>query len=336
MSEAKEARTHDGEGEPQLPSPEELRDLGFGTRVAEQSRQRLLNPDGTFNVYRRGLSFLGALDPLHRLLNMRWPRFVLLTFAVFVGVNALFGCGYLLAGPDALWGTRASDLPHRFENAFFFSVETFTTVGYGHMAPGNFAAELLMTIETFSGLLLTALVTGLVFARFSRPQARIAFSRCALVAPYRGGTAFEFRMINERKSELTSLEAIVVLALLEEDRHGKRTRRFHNLKLERPNVAFFPLAWTVVHPITPESPLWGLSPADLRQREGEFLVLVTAVDDALSQGTQTRTSYHHGEIVWGARFADMFVPDGERLSVDVGRLHQHEQTPLPVERARAG
>ena len=143
------AAARDADGEPQLPSPEELRDLGFGARVAEQSRQRLLNQDGTFNVYRRGLSFLGGLDPLHRLLNMRLRRFVLLTFGIFVGVNALFALGYLLAGPRALVGARASDLPHEFQNAFFFSVETFTTVGYGHLAPGSLAAELLMTVETF-------------------------------------------------------------------------------------------------------------------------------------------------------------------------------------------
>ena len=193
-----------------------------------------------------------------------------------------------------------------------------------------------MTVETFIGLLLTALVTGLVFARFSRPQARIAFSRQAVIAPYRGGTALEFRMINERRSELTSLEARVVLAMLEVDRQGKTTRRFHNLALERPNVAFFPLSWTVVHPIVPDSPLWALGAAELRARQAELLVLVTATDDSLSQMTQTRTSYGHDDFVWGARFGDMFVPgeDG-RLSVDVGRLHQVDQTPLPVADARA-
>ena len=324
------------EGEPQLPPPEELRDLGFGTRVAEQSRQRLLNADGTFNVYRRGLSVLGAVDPFHRLLTIRWSTFLAWSFAIFLLVNAFFGAGYYFAGPEALRVAYGIDVPHRMANAFFFSVETFTTVGYGHLAPGNTAANLLMTCEVFISLLLTALLTGLFFARFSRPRARIGFSRRAVIAPYRGGTAFEFRMANKRRSELTSLQCVVVLAILEEDRHGNRKRRFHSLTLERPAVAFFPLAWTVVHPIDDDSPLWGLTAEDLVTLEAEFLVLVTAIDDALSQTTQTRTSYRGDEVVWGARFCDMFMPaDGGPLRIDVGLLDGFDHVPLPAPPARA-
>jgi inward rectifier potassium channel len=305
-------------------STEELRDLGFGSRVSQQSRQRLLNRDGSFNVYRRGLSFFGRLDAFHALLTISWPRFFALSFAFFVIINALFAVGFALCGPGALLGVPEHGFPERLPGAFFFSVETFTTVGYGNIAPQTLAADLLMTVDAFVGLLASALVTGLLFARFSRPFAAIAFSSRAVIAPYRGGTALMFRMINRRRSELSSLQASVVLALVEE-RGGIRARRFHSLKLERSSVAFFPLAWTVVHPIDDESPLRELEEDDLAQREAELLVLITAIDDKLSQTTQARTSYSDEEIVCGARFADMFEPtDGGPLAVDVGRLDEIE------------
>jgi inward rectifier potassium channel len=321
--------------QPSLPPPEELRDLGFGSRVSQQSRQRLLNRDGTFNVFRRGLSFFGGLDAFHALLTMSWRRFFAISFAAYLSVNALFAFLFALCGPQALLGVPEAAFPARLPGAFFFSVETFTTVGYGNIAPQTLAADVLVTIDAFVGLLATALVTGLLFARFSRPVAAIGFSSHSIVAPYRGGVALMFRLINLRRSELSNLEARVVLALTEE-RLGVRARRFSNLALERNQVAFFPLAWTVVHPIDRESPLWGLGPQELVAREAELLVLVTAIDDAQSQTTQARTSYTADEIVWGARFADMFEPrDDGTLAVDVGKLDLVEPAPLPLpERGR--
>lgn len=315
--------------QPQLPTAEELRDLGFGTRVSQQSRQRLLNRDGSFNVYRRGLSFFGRLDAFHALLSMSWKHFFALSFAFFIAINAIFAVAFSLCGPDALDGVPQAGWPQRLPGAFFFSVETFTTVGYGNIAPRSLAADLLVTLEAFVGLLASALVTGIAFARFARPVASIAFSKHALVAPYRGGAALMFRMINLRRSELSSLEAEVVLALAEE-RHGIRARRFHTLPLERSSVAFFPLAWTVVHPIDGKSPLCGLTPERLDEADAELLVLITAIDDKLSQTTQARTSYAAEEIVWGARFADMFEPNGGGpLAVDVEKLDEIEKAELP-------
>ena len=314
--------------QPQMPTAEELRDLGFGTRVAQQSRQRLLNRDGSFNVFRRGLTVFGRLDAFHALLTMSWRRFFGLSFAFYILVNVLFGIAYGLCGPNALAGVPQAGFPERLPWAFFFSVETFTTVGYGNIAPQTLAADVLVTLEAFIGLLATALVTGIAFARFSRPQASIAFSKHAVLAPYRGGTALMFRMINRRRSELSSLEARVVLALAEE-RNEIRVRRFHTLVLERSQVAFFPLSWTVVHPIDRESPLCGLGPDDLVAREAELLVLITAIDDSLSQTTQARTSFEASEIVWGARFVDMFEPSDGTLAVNVEKLDAIEPAELP-------
>src|SRR5262249_2590266 len=170
--------------EPQVPSVEELRDLGFGTRVSAQSRQRLLNRDGSFNVYRRGLSLLGRIDAFHALLTMSWPRFFALAFAFYVGANAVFAIAFALCGPHALRGVPEAGFPARLPGSFFFSVETFTTVGYGNIAPETLAADVLVTIDAFVGLLATALVTGLLFPRFSRPVAAITLSNNAVVAPY--------------------------------------------------------------------------------------------------------------------------------------------------------
>jgi inward rectifier potassium channel len=302
---------------------EELRDLGFGTRVSQQSRLRLLNRDGSFNVRRVGLSFFQSIDLYHILLNLSWIHFFLWVFTTFCLINTLFATGYVLCGEGTLRGMTASSLHGRLFDAFFFSVETFTTIGYGHVAPDSLAGNILMTIEAFIGLIGAALVTGIVFARFSRPTARIEFSRRALIAPYREITAFEFRIANRRPSQLTQVEAKVLLSRME-DVGGTKTRRYYALPLERQEVVFFPLAWTIVHPIDEESPLYGRTEDDLRASEAEFLILITAIDDTFSQTVHTRTSYRHEELMWSHRFSDLFVgqEDGDQiLRIDLRRLH---------------
>jgi inward rectifier potassium channel len=261
---------------------------------------------------------------------MSWRRFFALSFAFYVGINAIFGRRLHLVRTRGAGGRAAGRLAERLPGAFFFSVETFTTVGYGNIAPQSIAADLLVTLEAFIGLLATALVTGIAFARFTRPTSSIAFSSRAVIAPYRGGQALMFRMINLRRSELSSLERGRVLALVEE-RRGIRARRFHTLALERSQVAFFPLAWTVVHPIDSDSPMWEMQTEDFASREAELLVLITAIDDKLSQMTQARTSYSAEEIVCGARFADMFEPNEDGpLAVNVDKLDEIEPVELPL------
>jgi len=211
---------------------------------------------------------------------------------------------------------------------FFFSVQTFATIGYGGMHPVGLAANLLVTLESLVGLLGFALATGILFSRFSQPTAKILFSRNAIIAPYRGITAFEFRIANARSNELIQVEARVMLSRLKPDGN----RDFIPLKLEREKVVFFPLAWTIVHPIDEESPLWGLTQEDLTASQAEVLVLLSGIDETFSQTVHTRSSYRADEIVCGARFANLFNPptsDGV-LSVDVSRLDQIEKTVLPA------
>lgn len=289
--------------------PSSSRDLGFGTRVAGDSRVRLLNPDGTFNVKRIGAQSARALAPYHALLGMGWGRFLSLVGAFYLVLNAVFAFAYVACGPDALVGpgfngfSRSTSL---FLRAYFFSVETFGTIGYGHVAPNGVPANVLITIESFIGLLSAAITTGLVFARFSRPNAAVVYSRNAVVAPYHDITAFMFRCANERSNQLIEVTVKIIYTRIVL-RAGVRTRDFTALPLEFERVTFFPLSWTVVHPITETSPIHGCSSQDLIDNEAEFLVLLSGNDEAFSQEVHSRTSYRGDEIVWNARFRPIFV-----------------------------
>ncbi len=297
-------------------------DLGFGSVVADESRRRLLNRDGSFNVVRHGLGWRGALSLYHSLLTLSWPLFLLLVLAAYLATHVVFAVLYTLCGPDALTGVPATTGREQALRAFFFSVHTLSTIGYGQIVPASLSANLLMTVESMAGLFGLALVTGLVFARFSRPTADIVFSRQAVVAPYRGITAFEFRIANQRRNQLVELEAKVLFARLEGE-PGNRKRRFYDLDLERRKVTFFPLSWTLVHPIDDDSPLHGLGPEDLADSEAEFLVMLTGIDETFSQTVHARSSYKPGEVVWQARFDDIYQRIGRRgpLAIDVRRIH---------------
>jgi len=303
----------------------EDRDLGFGSVVSRESRRRLLNRDGSFNVRRGGLRLLESLSPYHQLLGMSWGAFLALLAAAYLVANGLFALGYLACGPDALVHPFTEATGYRFLDAFFFSVQTFATIGYGSIHPVGVAANLLVTLESLVGLVMIALATGLMFARFSAPRARIRFSQSALVAPYQGGTALMFRAANERRTELIDVQCEVLLSRFEEA-GGRRARVFHRLPLERDRVTFFALSWTVVHPITPDSPFHGESQASLRESHAELVILLRATDEALSQGVTIRTSYTADEIRWGEKFAYLFdrpLPDGT-LTIDIRRLSETE------------
>ncbi|HKD86161.1 MAG TPA: ion channel [Terriglobales bacterium] len=291
---------------PQPISEQDLRDLGFGSVVSRESHQRLLNRDGSFNVRRKGLGLLGTWSPYHSLLTMPWPRFLLLGIFVYIVTNAIFAVLYLACGVDSLVTTSPGMGPHPFWRGFFFSVETLSTIGYGNIVPVTLGANVMVTIEALAGLMGFAIATGLVFARFSRPTANILFSSHAVIAPYQGMNALEFRVANGRSNELIEVTAKVVLSRFEEV-DGVHTRRYYPLPLERDGVVFLPLTWTVVHPIDEHSALRGETPQSLRESSAEVLVLLKAFDETFSTIVQTRTSFTYDDVVWGARFANAFM-----------------------------
>jgi len=304
----------------------EDRDLGFGPLVARESRQRLLNQDGTFNVARSGMPQLTSINLYHWLLFMSWARFLGLILLLYFLSNIVFGLMYALLGGEALVDTSSTPLDNVFVRGFFFSVQTFATIGYGTIHPSGVIPNLLVTIESYYSLLANALITGVVFARFSRPTAKILFSKIAVIAPYRGITAFMFRLVNARSNQLIEVEVKLMFAHLVNE-NGRMVRRFDLLELERRKVTFFPLAWTVVHPIDEASPLYGLTEKNLYDTDSEFLILLTAIDETFAQSVHARSSYKPQEIVWSAKFASIYnkVDSGDMLSINIRKLSEIEK-----------
>jgi inward rectifier potassium channel len=303
-------------------------DLGLGGRLSERSRARLLNHDGTFNVRRNNLSPLHPYNAYNTLLKLTFPELIGLLCAGYVVTNVFFASLYWLCGSGALDGAAAGPL-RRFEDCLFFSVQTLATIGYGRLVPVTRAANVLVAFEALVGLLGFAIVSGLLFARFTRPTAKINFSDNALIAPYEGGWALMFRLVNLRNHDLTDVRAVLSFARWAEI-DGERSREFDQLSLERDSILFMPLHWVIVHPITGTSPMRGLTEAALAASEPEFVCLITADDETFAQTVHSRTSYDAADIVWGARFNDMYVADADHVAIDLGRLHEYTKVDPPT------
>ena len=291
--------------------------------------RRVINKDGSFNVVRRGTKWRDRHLYLH-LIKTGWPEFLAMLFLAFLAVNTLFALAYFALGPGQLAGAEASTAAGRFLNGFFFSAHTLSTVGYGNIAPKGLASNFLSAFEAMVGLMGFAVATGLLYGRFSRPTARIGFSPYMLVAPYRGGTSLQFRIVNQRSNLLMEVEAKVLMMTVAGP-PGEFKRTYDPLPLERSGVQFLALTWTIVHPIDEHSPLAGMTAADLERLQVEFLILIKGFDDTFGQTVHARYSYRHDELLWGGRFAPAFDvdPRGD-LVLDpdkVGALAPTESSP---------
>ncbi len=289
------------------------------TRQFSGELRRAINPDGSFNVHRKGTR-LRDENLYLKLIDTTWPRFFLVVLAVFVVVNFAFAAVYLAIGIDHLKGNEPE--MSAFVNAFFFSVHTLTTVGYGNVFPRGASMNTVSAIEAATGLMVFAVLTGILYGRFSRPSARILFSERALIAPYQDGQSLQFRITNARSNTLMNLEArVLLMTVANKDEQLKRD--FFDLELERRKVYFLPLTWTIVHPIDSASPLFGKTAEDLKAMSAEILILIQAFDDSFSQVVHSIYSYRHGEITWGAKFVPAFSvdPKGD-LVLDLERVHE--------------
>ena len=305
-----------------IKNEEERQDVGFGTKITGKET-RLINRDGNFNVKRVNQKFIDWLNLYNRLIIMPWGKFALLIFSLFLIVNLFFALLYFLVGTEHLVGIIAKNAAEEFAEAFFFSTQTLTTVGYGRISPVGFSVSLIASIESLTGLMSFAIVTGLLYGKFSRPVAHIRYSKFALIAPYLNTKAFMFRIINERNHQLIEVAAEVVYSRLEKKEDGSLQRKYYALKLERNLVNFFPSNWTIVHAITEESPLYGLTAKELDESETEILILIKGFDDSFAQTVHSRNSYTSDEIVWNAKFVNMQENEGFMTIVDMAKLSDY-------------
>ncbi|MBL7828593.1 MAG: ion transporter [Saprospiraceae bacterium] len=279
------------------------KELGFGRSIS--ANERLMNTDGSFNVVREAINVWD--NTYHYLIHMTWGQFFLLALVFFGVMNSLFAALYLCFGIENLSGTTPGSFTDNFLQAFFFSSQTLTTVGYGHISPSGIPSSILASFESFMGLLLFALISGLLYGRFSRPRAHIHYSENMLVAPYKDGMALMFRMVNARVSELIETEVQVLMAFNQRDETGKTTRKFYPLTLEINKISFFSLSWTIVHPLDEKSPISGFSSQELIDANAEFMVLVKGTDETTHQNVFSRHSYTADEFVWNAKFSPIII-----------------------------
>ena len=288
------------------------------TRRGNRNQQWDIVTNRRFDIARKGVANSHWWsDPYHLLLTMDWPSFIGLTVVCYVVLNALFALLYL-AGGYSIKNAR----PGSFLDAFFFSVQTMATIGYGAMYPQNDYANVLVSIEALAGLMGVAMGTGLMFARFSRPTAKVLFSRVAVIAPHNGVPTLMLRVANERRNQI--LEAQIGMSLLRNEvtAEGEYMRRFYDLKLVRSQSRIFALSWTVMHQINENSPLYGETSESLAEMEADIVATLTGLDETVSQTVHARHYYMAEEILWNQRFVDIFLTkrDGRRI-LDFTRFH---------------
>ncbi len=301
----------------------QAQDPGLGEKYFRHTK-RIINKDGSFNIKRTG-GGLSSLNAFHYLINISWTKFLLIVFAGFVCVNLFFAVLYQLAGIENLSNAASSDALQSFLNTFFFSVQTFATVGYGGIHPTGLFSNIISSLESMTGILSFALATGLLYGRFSKPSAKIIFSDKAIITPFKNGKALMFRVTNSRENILMEMEATAMITYLDKS-DNKFTRQYFPLKLEIKFITFFPLPWTIVHPIDDDSPLNGKTAKEFEELEAELLIMVKGFDDSFSQHVITRSSYKYDEIVWDVKFVRAYATDetGETI-VDLGKISETEK-----------
>ncbi len=301
-------------------------DLGFGTKL-EPNNVRLLNTDGTFNVERKGIPGHWGMNGYQIMLALSWPKFIVMVITGYLVVNLLFSSLYILGGVEHLVSNGGATKMENFWDAFFFSAQTLTTVGYGRLAPIGLFTSMIAAIESLLGLMVFALATGILYARFARAKVRLMFSKNILVSPYQDGTGLMFRLANARKNQL--IESEVQLSLSMRNAETGKTQ-FYDLQLERKMIHFFPLSWTIVHPIDRKSPLYGFTLEDFKNRNGEFFIQFKAFDDTFAQTIYLRYSYQFDELIYGAKFAFIFSrQENGKTAIELNRLDEYDLVTIP-------
>lgn len=301
-------------------------EMGFGSK-AYKNKVRFLSREGEVNVRRTGLGFFNNLDIYNWLISATLFRLIGVIIASYIVINLLFAAIYFAVGAEYFGGLDADPNSsfQQFMGLFFFSAQTITTLGYGHIYPVGNMASIAAAAESLLGLLSFAVATGVLYGRFSRPNAHILYSNNVLISPYKNNTGIMFRIANKKQYELIETEAMVTLAIMNPTT-GKRD--FINLNLELSRLNFMTLSWTIVHAIDENSPLFGLSMADMEERDMEIIVLVKAINDTYSQTVYSRCSYKAEDMVENAKFKPLpqTADHMGRITIKVTDIHEYDKT----------
>ncbi|WP_430895857.1 MULTISPECIES: ion channel [unclassified Paraflavitalea] len=303
---------------------------GFGSNTKLYGR-RLFRKDGTPNLKRTGADVLSRLSWYHTMIHLpRW-KFYIVILSVYFLVNILFTVIYVSIGLDQLGGMVGETKWEQWLEAFFFSAQTFTTVGYGRVNPHGILMSSVAALEAFLGVLNLAIATGLFYGRFSRPTAFIRYSEHAIIAPFKGGQALMFRLVPYKNTNLTDAEVKITVGLMV-DVNGISENRFYNLDLQLSKLNSLNLSWTIVHPIDEKSPLKGLSLQDMKASNIEVMVLLKAFDETYSNTVVSRTSYIGDELLEGYKFIPMYQrsDNTDETIMNIDHLNAMEPATLPA------
>ena len=292
--------------------------------TGKNDNYRLINPDGTFNIERRGKSSVNAYETV---LAMSWTKILVSFLIIYFLFNCVFGLVFMAIGPEHILGARGDTWLEMYTQMIYFSIQTFTTVGYGHLSPEGNAANLVSAFVAFIGLISFAILTGLSFTKFSRPKAHILFSDKMLIAPNSNKNnmrSLQFRVVNATNNQIIDLQARVTLAWLQEV-DGQTRRKFKRLDLEFESIHLFPLNWTVIHNIDEDSPLYGKSLQKLIDNKLEVLVLIKGFDDTYSQTIHNKRSYSCSDLIDGARFVSMYKNTESTTILELSKLNDIEK-----------
>jgi inward rectifier potassium channel len=304
-------------------------ETGLGVNSSNNS-ERFFDKSGDPHIKIKGNSFLKRLSIYQTMLKMPMWKFLFFIIAAYLFVNLLFATIYFVIGLEHLGGMDSGTVDGKFWEAFFFSAQTLSTVGYGHVFPSGFATNAVAATESLMGLLMFAVATGLMYGRFSKPKAYIVFSENAVFAPFRNGIALMFRMAPYKRHYLTDVEVKVTIGITVNE-NGVERNEFFSLKLDISKANTLTLNWTIVHVVDEESPFYELSEEDIIHLQPEMLVFVKGYDDEYSNTVIARTSYIHREFIFGAKFKQMYYPsDDKQFTVmDLGMLNEYDKVKLP-------